>query len=357
MLESGSLANECCCSVGPSVPDLTPIMGSLNEALQYIALENSVNSEFGGAQGDAWPNQRTSPFDPLPSDCQSIPPDFYENDYIADIQNAYDDLEACIVNYNYVKNFFLKTDPAQGAVTLVNFTGADDYAPGTVDGSNFSSIQSAIITLVNDLLRVQAPATQVVDCCKGASATNVSTVSDWLNRQVCASATIAAGACGDGTTTENVGVSAACAFSTVDPCAATVIGGQEYTGFALVSCDACYANLLVVEGHIHGDLSNFSSADSSDIYLKLGNDITLPFSSAAIKPVPTAGTYQLWTAQAVGAIFDSATVTGSNIQIPFSFVGPTPACGPVPPQSEFGTSWNIADQVVILIRPQNCPAS
>lgn len=355
MLESGTLANECCCSVVPTVPDLTPIMRSLSEALHYINAENGLNPEFGGAQGDAWPNQREFPFLPAPADGEDIPPDFYENDYLADIQNSYDDLQTIINNYNYVKNFFLKTDPFAGASSLANYTGADDYNPGVINAGNFDAIRAAIVVLTNDILNVMIQAASVVDCCKGAIATNVSSVADWANRQNCAESSLDGEECGESTNTEDVGVDPSCTFVDIQECNDTVIGCVEYTSFDLTACDNCFAALSVVSGHINVNLTNFLSADQAGIYLKLTNDVGLPFSVPATKPIANDGVYELWQAPTLGVNYDSGTVTGSDQKIPFSFAGPTPACTGGIFQS--GTSWRLDDQVAILTRAQTHVAS
>lgn len=340
MLDSGSLANECCC-VG--IPDLTPLMRSLSEALHYIADENSLNQEFGGAQGDAWPTQRTAPFFAPPADGEDIPPDFYEADYTADIQNAYDDLALIITNYNYVKNFFLKTDPSSSPATLSNYTGADDYSPGAINAGNFESIRQAIIALTNDILNVMVQASQVVDCNKNADARGLQP--DWATMEACAENSIDTENCGEYTLTDDP-IGPGCTISSVTPAFTPGIGGYE--GF-FQGAPTSEADLWVGEGHIQGDLSNFTSAANSEIYLKLGIiDPAFPFSNPAIKPVSSQGVYLPWIAQGVGAVFNTVTVTGSDQKIPFTYAG-----GP----DDLTSSWTVDDQVAILTRAQTHVAS
>lgn len=335
MLESGSLANECCCLA----LDLTPIMRSLSEALHYIADENSLNQEFGGVQGDAWPTQRAAPFLPPPADGEDIPPDFYEADYQTDIQNAYDDLALIIENYNYVKNFFLKTDPSSSPTALSNYTGADDYSPGVIDASNFESIRQAIIALTNDILNVMVQASTVVDCAKNADARGRAV--DWATLQACAENSIDTENCDEYTLTEDP-AGPGCTITSVTPAFTPGIGGYELW-------DSAEADLWVGEGRIQVDLSNFLSALTCEIYLKLDEVApSVPFSIPAVKPVSGQGVYLPWVGQAVGAVFNTATVTGSNQKIPWTYFG-------VPPDS--GSSWMVVDQVAILTRDQNHVAS
>lgn len=334
MMESGSLANDCCCLA----LDLTPIMRSLSEALHYIADENSLNQEFGGAQGDAWPTQRAAPFLPPPADGEDIPPDFYKADYQADLQNAYDDLQTIINNYNYVKNFFLKTDPSSSPATLSNYAGADDYSPGVINAGNFESIRQAIIALTNDILNVMVQVNGVEDCIKNSDARGQQV--DWPTLQSCAENSINTENCGEYTITEDFG-GPGCTVSMVGVAFTNGIGGYEL--FSGVEAD-----LFMGTGHVSGDLSNFSSAANSEIYLKLGIiDPSLPFAVASVKPVASEAVYLPWISQAVGAVFNTVTVTGSNQTLTWTYTG----------GADSGTSWIVVDQVAILTRAQTHVAS
>lgn len=335
MLESGSLANDCCCLA----LDLTPIMRSLSEALHYIADENSLNQEFGGAQGDAWPTQRTAPFLPPPADGEDIPPDFYEADYTADIQNAYDDLALIITNYNYVKNFFLKTDPGSAPTTLSNYTGADDYSPGVINAGNFESIRQAIIALTNDILNVMVQASQVVDCNKNADARGRAI--DWATLQACAENSIDTENCDEYTLTEDF-AGPGCTIVSVTPAFTPGIGGYEIW-------DSSEADLWVGEGHIQGDLSNFPSALNCEIYLQLDTGGTADYAYQAVTPVASPLVFLPWISQAVGAVFNTVTVTGSNQKVPWTYAGG--------PEAQAGTSWLVNSQAAILTRAQTHVAS
>lgn len=339
LTEDGSLANECCCLV----PDLTAIMRSLSEARHYIATQNGINQEFGGAQGTAWPTQRTSPFDAPPSDGEDIPPDFYQEDYLDNLQYAYDDLQTIIDNYNYIKNFFQKTVMEPGPINDVeNFSPADDYNPGVITAANFETVRSNIIALVNDLLRVTVSATTTDRLRRFTSASFSAAICDVL---ICCPAQHPATPLGRQIQYMNgciLQFDIAAVNNTIGVRSIVQVNGGATSGFCSARNDT---------GTITTDLSNFTQGVAT-CYIKLDRANPADVFGQTQRPIAAnENVYGEWANAAfvVGGVQVSPVVDFSNTD--------PDVYAPCLPGINAGISWEITNQFCQLVRTQNFPAS